>query len=114
MSFTTDVSFLPSGGSSSNGSSGQVSMSFTTDVSFLLTPIRLSTAFQTCLNVLYYGRLISTKGEKMIWKKEVLSQCPLLRTSHFYKEKHLKLFRERTVSMSFTTDVSFLQVRHGE
>ena len=62
-----------------------VSMSFTTDVSFL-----------------------RDQEWRDLVNREV-SQCPLLRTSHFYLELQGMIHNGCFVSMSFTTDVSFLR-----
>ena len=90
MSFTTDVSFLHRLYSARDPSL-RVSMSFTTDVSFLPVWETSTPAPRVCLNVLYYGRLISTVITMFEVSIPKMSQCPLLRTSHFHsKTRHLK------------------------
>ena len=109
-----------------------VSMSFMTDVSFPLKWNWKTAAMRKGLNVLYDGCLISTKS--IWWFKRITtvsmsfttnvsflriqesrgiriqwwSQCPLQRTSHFYRKEHIMQILDYVVSMSFTTDVSFL------
>ncbi len=61
MSFTTDVSFLHVWKMYSLPRMLGVSMSFTTDVSFLLSLHFAELENDWGLNVLYYGRLISTQ-----------------------------------------------------
>ena len=133
MSFMTDVSFpllmrLPLVGETI------VSMSFMTDVSFPLKWNWKTAAMRKGLNVLYDGCLISTKS--IWWFKRITtvsmsfttnvsflriqesrgiriqwwSQCPLQRTSHFYRKEHIMQILDYVVSMSFTTDVSFLRL----
>ena len=108
MSFTTDVSFLRTKNMVKfiTESGSQCPLLRTSHFYAILTNVNLDEASR--LNVLYYGRLISTIRESTAISLTWLSQCPLLRTSHFYILSVQNTAQTQHVSMSFTTDVSFL------
>ena len=108
MSFTTDVSF-PRVNFSMTQEREHVSMSFTTDVSFLLFAVLPAHGGAWWVSMPFTTK-VSFLRTREFWEMfmQALSQCPLQRTSHFYSWEVFQKRLDEGVSMSFTTDVSFL------